>query len=55
MKRKNGRGRPIKSDKIRVKAVPRSEVDVKKMAQALIRIANNIAKKDPALSRPKDE
>ena len=55
MKRKNGRGRPMKSDKIRVKAVPRNEVDVKKMALALISIANDIAKKKTALSRPEDE
>lgn len=55
MKRKNGRGRPIKSDKIRVKAVPHDKVDIEKMAQALVRIAKDMAEKNHISSRPEGE
>lgn len=55
MKRKKSRGRPMKSDEIIVKAVPRDEVDVNKMALALIGIANDVAKKKTALSCQKSE
>lgn len=55
MKHKDGRGRPMESDKIRVKAVPNDKVDIEKMAQALVNIAKNIAEKDAAFSQPKGE
>ena len=42
------RGRPMESDRIRVKAVPRSEVDVRKMTLALISLAKDIEKKKRA-------
>lgn len=55
MKRKKGRGRPINSDKIRVKAVLHDKVDIEKMAQALIRIAKDMAEKNHTSSRPDGE
>lgn len=55
MKRKEGRGRPIRSDALRVKAVPRDKADIEKMAQALISIAKDVAEKKAALSQPKGE
>ena len=55
MKQRNGRGRPMKSDKIRVKAVPRDKADIEKMAQALLSIAKEVAEKKAALSQPKGE
>lgn len=55
MKRKKGHGRPMNSNKVRVKAVPRNEIDTKKMALALVSIANDIAKNKAALSWPEDE
>ena len=55
MKQNNSRGRPMKSDKVKIKAVPQSEIDIKKMAQALISIAKDIEKKKTALSQPEYE
>ena len=55
MKRKEGRGRPMKSDEIKVKAVLRDEVDIDKMAQALISIAKEVAEKKAVLSQPRGE
>lgn len=55
MKRKDSRGRPMKSDKIRVKAVPNDKVDIEKMAQALVSIAKDISENNAAFSRSKGE
>ncbi len=55
MRQKDNRGRQMKSDRVRVKAVPHDKIDTEKMAQALISIAKDIAEKKTALSRPKGE
>lgn len=55
MRKRRCRGRPMKSDKIRVKAEPRSNVDIEKLAQALVSIAKNIAENKTASLRQKDE
>lgn len=55
MKRNNSRGRPMASDKIRVIAERRDEVDVEKLAQALIILAKEIAEKNSASSQPNGE
>lgn len=52
MKRKEGRGRPMNSNKIKVVPVNLDKVDIEKLSQALICIAKTTAKKDAALSRP---
>ena len=44
MKKKNPRGRKIRSDHVRVVPEFREQVDIEKLCQALIEIAKSIAK-----------
>lgn len=55
MRYQDSRGKPMTSNKVRVIPEPLKEIDVGKLAEALICLAKDLMEKNAALSQPESE
>lgn len=51
MSKKDNRGRKMRSDNVRVVPEFRKQIDIEKLCQALIEIAESMAKRDTTVSK----